>query len=864
MKALGISLGIAVLASAFAGEVQFKSGPTANKGKVASGSETVKIEFAVSGKTDIEVAVLNAKGAVVRHLAAGVLGGEKNPPPPLKEGLSQSLNWDMKDDFGRPAKDGPFKIRVRAGAKAQFGRFIGEDPYTFGGMIGLACDEEGSVYIMGLGGTHNQRSRSLRVFDPDGRYLRELIPFPADLAPGTMKDVGSWDAHAKRWHPRNASCLKPEFYNGGNRLISASTKNGLLFGDAVNLYQLRPDGSVPGKRFCTKRLMWEKRYHHWGGIAAAGRTCMAASPDGKYVYLSGIYWSREKFKKLLAPGRIYRLNLAEPAATMQLFTKIDVSRGNWKRGGADSGEPQAPTHGIDVDTKGRVYVCDRANDRVVVFDTDGKELFGVPVANPDCVDVIGDGGVMYVIRRLRVGYHKHQVALMKFVRPSPQAKPAATVNLPNTKVPGLAVSVRDGKTTIWVSGLPGGLTAFSDDGDAFSKKTTQYKRRKEPQVDWNRLAVDHDRDEIYVADGGNKIWRYDGKTGKGGILRRGKTPLAAVDVAVGYNGLLYIRTGKGFSGPLERFTRDLKPAPFESGNHVLSPYIYSRYGIGNCEKGFGVGPKGECYISFLYTWVGYGIGGFDGAGKAMAGSFLKGKFPAMKPKERKRYPAALDGAVIGPITDGSGGVRVDLQGNIYLGMAVRAKDQKIPAAYAKDRIYRAWTGSVVKFSPKGGAILGIKNSESKKPDAPRIELAGTKGKAKVIAEGAMNIYYGISPFSGSGPGGNTSGCVCRVARFDVDRYGRVALPSAFAPTTLLYDNAGNLIAEIGAYWNFDSQFKPAGSNGRKPAVAVPEIPVAWPSGTGFSENHLYINDTTNRRVVRVDWDYAAKRTCEIK
>jgi hypothetical protein len=39
------------------------------------------------------------------------------------------------------------------------------------------------------------------------------------------------------------------------------------------------------------------------------------------------------------------------------------------------------------------------------------------------------------------------------------------------------------------------------------------------------------------------------------------------------------------------------------------------------------------------------------------------------------------------------------------------------------------------------------------------------------------MYPGVAPFSGAGYGGNSSCCVCRVSRFDLDRYGRLALPN---------------------------------------------------------------------------------------
>ena len=99
-----------VVGAARAADAKFAVLPSA-----ANGGDRQTITFSLAGKTDVEVAVLDAKGAVVRRLAAGVIDGDKAPPEPLKPGLSQSLNWDGKDDFGKSAQGGPFKVRVRAG-----------------------------------------------------------------------------------------------------------------------------------------------------------------------------------------------------------------------------------------------------------------------------------------------------------------------------------------------------------------------------------------------------------------------------------------------------------------------------------------------------------------------------------------------------------------------------------------------------------------------------------------------------------------------------------------------------------------------------------------------------------------------------
>jgi len=262
----------------------------------------------------------------------------------------------------------------------------------------------------------------------------------------------------------------------------------------------------------------------------------------------------------------------------------------------------------------------------------------------------------------------------------------------------------------------------------------------------------------------------------------------------------------------------------------------------------------------MYDWTLYAVGGFGPDGKAMPGEYLGGKFPA-PPDKLKGYPPELRTSVIGPVTAAGGGIRVDLQGNIYMGLDVKPEGAVQPATLATDEVAKRWTTSVVKFGPKGGAILGLKDSESRQPDAPKIALDGKRS-----AENALNIYSGLGPVSGAGPGGNSSCCVCRVPRFDVDRFGRLAIPSAFSAKVLYYDNSGNLIAAIGNYGNFDSQYvNPAGDAGKskKPTVATPGIPLAWPSGAGFTENSIYLCDTYNRRAVRVDKTFKSEATCAI-
>ena len=74
------------VSAAAPGPPQFTRKPSATRTDTA-----VTITFAVDRETDAAVFIEDAKGNVIRHLVAGVLGD--NPPPPLKpNSLEQSVS----------------------------------------------------------------------------------------------------------------------------------------------------------------------------------------------------------------------------------------------------------------------------------------------------------------------------------------------------------------------------------------------------------------------------------------------------------------------------------------------------------------------------------------------------------------------------------------------------------------------------------------------------------------------------------------------------------------------------------------------------------------------------------------------------
>ena len=165
---------------------EFTKPPTAVRAK-----DTIRIAFTLAQPIDVEVAVLDAKGNVVRHLAAGMLGGKNSPPAPLSPGLAQELVWDGKNDAGKNADGGPFEVRVRAGLTPTFGRTIGDSPHNFNRTMcrGLAVDANGDLYFMGLR-SQDATLYFLRVYDRTGKFLREILPYPSTLSAEDRKPFG--------------------------------------------------------------------------------------------------------------------------------------------------------------------------------------------------------------------------------------------------------------------------------------------------------------------------------------------------------------------------------------------------------------------------------------------------------------------------------------------------------------------------------------------------------------------------------------------------------------------------------------------------------------------------------------------------
>ena len=200
-------------------------------------------------------------------------------------------------------------------------------------------------------------------------------------------------------------------------------------------------------------------------------------------------------------------------------------------------------------------------------------------------------------------------------------------------------------------------------------------------------------EEVYAGK-----WRvFDGRTGK--LLRRMKFSVRARidwggEIGIGPDRYFYLAGNNG----LFRFDPQGKSVPFANGKLEVKGLFG---GHGNSNRGHCIGPDGDIY--FVHHYHGHGNTQVCVSQVGRDGTI-------------KRYQF-----ISNPCTSGSG-VRVDRQGNVYVGMAVKPADQLYPpffrgrlpehVAYPRPWFYyRQMYGSIVKFRPGGGRVVRDPNGD---------------------------------------------------------------------------------------------------------------------------------------------------------
>ena len=237
--------------------------------------------------------------------------------------------------------------------------------------------------------------------------------------------------------------------------------------------------------------------------------------------------------------------------------------------------------------------------------------------------------------------------------------------------------------------------------------------------------------------------------------------------------------------------------------------------------------------------------------------------------------------VVGGLPRVSAGCRLDLQGNVYVGIPMaKLVDGKPVAGH-----------SLVKFSPAGGRLMengpgvpipltdppkrpaDFKPLMSVNPDHDDKGPHGEMGYGdQAWGEGMLWSFGGYFPF-------NDTKCVCLNGRFDLDFFARSFVPESYRNSVAVVDSNGNFILRLGRYGNQDegnpnirnteedkeaksvSSGLRATSSGLRPSA---DIRIAHCRYVAVNDQRLFLNDVVNKRVVSVRLDYEQEATTDIR
>lgn len=839
--------------------------------------DNVEIRFTASEATDVEVTVQNNDGKIVRHLAAGLLG--PNAPLPFKKDtLEQVLIWDVKDDAGRVV-NGAVKIRVRLGMKTELDKYLGRGDAVFGPLRSVAVSDKGEVYVLASSWAGFGRMEMM-VLDRDGRYLRTIMPYSAKTPAERAKSLGQltidgqkvpvvYSGHAHTLVPLTPGMPRQIMaWNPKGHMVVVSTLSTVYeHGLPRHLLAFDPQGGAPaGMNFVGPELRPPTGIS-WGH-GEGDDPCfdfLAVSPDGKWIYYVPTTFSSSHC--------VYRLQWGEPHGSGM---EADWFGQENRPGSGDDrlNDPQ----GLAVDAQGRVYICDRGNDRIVIVSPDAEKVGEFKVKSPEQIAIHPRTGEIYVYSRqaslgnkskdtgpMSMGEYKAwkaREAERKARRPKPfasqlfkfpawqgvETKPVATRQI---ELNMMALDPTSDQGRLWAI-VKGKLTPMEHKGDTFELGEPAGGGKGLLHPAYVLGDPERNRVLVYQYSSNYKVFALDMDTGDIGILVDGLS-----DFAIAPDGSI-CGTGKFGSNEILRFAADGKPLPFEGSTTNVAKT--GSLWIGNINigaRGVTVSPAGDIFLMRA--------GGEKGVQSRLEVYGMDGKL---------KKSALVDGLGIGDC-----GIGVDIAGNLYMGVNVKPADQPLPAEFqgkvpaANWLCWAQWThpyrsapwyysmrneylyhlGAVMKFGPEGGIFYGrgsmnynsarngaAINKLDNAPDGTTEYLSGYLYQ-RVRVSGAEWRYAGMSVVPSSERMWGDPACVCVGSRLSVDGFGRVYVPKCMNFNIDVLDTAGNRLLRVGEYGNADD---------------TDGVKLAWPAFVSAAGDRLFISDSVNRRVAVVKIGYA--------
>ena len=873
---------------------------------VTGAGDSWTIRFAVKDFCDVTIAIEDAQGKIVRHLASGVLGD--NPPPPFqKESLRQEIAWDGKDDKGAYVDHKETcAVRASLGLRARFERHFLWSPYRrFQRLPPSFCAQPEGVYVF-----DGKMAGYIYQFDQKGDYVRTVYPFPApnlDKLVGVRTRVFEQSGKELPWksgylYDSLLTCgLNTRHFTSEGQIHDGSVnsamgiRNGQIALAYFSLNTLATDGTTGGRPLeGPETHMGKKR--HW-----LFPRSVALSPDGNTAYVTG-------FSSIRGTGAavstfwvhgVGRVDVKNGRKGDKMQTFVGVLGEGHKSGGSEPGRFKVCSS-VDCDPKGRVYVNDHFNDRVQVFDPAGKHLKSIPVSKPAEVCVDPRNGHLWVFswaldsRYFRKGgsdgYGRGSKVqpILRHFGPFDDPNLLGEYSFPimdttlgggrhggtqyraivNFWAPG------DAGPEAWIISGVGGRYRGASHRDGALQIMRKKKGKNELEVirDFTKQATkdlptltSYTSQRLSVNPTTGELWIprarlvIDPETGR---TRKVHFPQDFAEMTFDTDGHAYFSTGVLVSRFALSASDQWRQVPFDYGEergNLLG--VLPTQGGPYHSGGISVSPKGHVLVAVMLGSVKLRTREQEEARLAALG----GKKPW-----RPQIYKGRGGHLMVRVWDRYGKiVYLDaVQGIGYCHNVFMDKDDML---YVATGAYRTGytdenTGTLVKMPPEGrilttSSTLPLGELTPKRP--PDTGLGGIGGKA--WWEDAKWFYGGIG-FNGKNHGG-IHACHCSQFRISQDYFARTFVPETVHYTVGVVDSAGNLIMRIGQYGNVDDGV---------PLVPEPKIPKPRSLGGDevaffhpaylavHTDRRLFVNDFGNDRIVSVKLGYHAQERVPLK
>ena len=879
----------------------------AKKPSLSRTGDKVTISFETKGFCDVTVAVEDAKGTILRHLASGVLGD--NAPYPFRKGTKkQVLVWDGKDDRGRYVAESTLdyekaRIRVSLGIKPQFERHLFWSPFrrvcnqghapTLNAPGPFAAQPEG-VYVFD-GSMHDH----LRLFSHKGDYIRTVYPFPAEKL-DRLKGIKT------RLFPQSEKKLPFKDGNYRSTLLTSGTnyKGGFLdqlFGLAATAMAVRK-GRIA---LVCRRLNRLATDGSTGGLPLEGPATeiegmlprsAALSPDGKTLYVTGFNKAvgRPNWRLIWVQG-VGRIDF-EKGTKMETFA--GVLSGNSKKRGSGPGQFKGPVS-VATDPEGRVYVADRFNDRIQIFNPSGRHLKDLSVPGgdhslPSEVVINQRNGDIFVFSwymcgvSRKHGFHKRNEVLFHF-GPFDNPKLKGTYPLPiadqsrRGRYGGDELQGREFRAAIdpWAPGDSGPYIwlvrgAAHGRGGSIAKvsplvlRMNRKKGKLETVTDFNARAKKHlpanrpydngniwlaarqDTGDLYVQYG-NRPVLIDPDSGKARIVKIPISPISG-GLYFGPEGMGYLRTTRYVA----RFSVDAgnrwREVPFDYGEaragriSVLPIRTPSIHG----QPGFSVTAGQHVVIGYIIGKVKTHQSSRNRAREAAKKLWKPWKPDVFEGRSGNSIVTVWDRygkQVHSDAVRGIGyvaGVFMDVRGDLYCATEAQRHGyfDRMTGTFVKVKANR-------KILSKGGASIPLNTKPSRPPDTH----IGGGGTGTSWWEGAEWFFGGMG-FCGK----NNSTCHCPKFQAAHDWFARSFVPETGHSSVGVLDPAGNLMVRIGRHGNVDDGvplIKTSNVKGWSPKpLGGDEVGLFYPAYLAVdTDSRLFIHDPGNQRIVSVKLGY---------